>query len=80
VRTTLDIADDVLRAARELARRERKTIGEAVSDLARRALIAMPDGISAREPEAVYGFRPFPSRGGIVTNETIDALREDEAA
>jgi hypothetical protein len=40
----------------------------------------MPDGTSAREPEAVYGFRPFPSRGGIVTNETIDALREDEAA
>ena len=79
MRTTLDIADDVLRAARELARRERKTIGEAVSDLARRALIATPDGNSAREPEAVYGFRPFPSRGGIVTNETIDALRDDEA-
>jgi len=80
MRTTLDIADDVLRAARELARRERKTIGEAVSELARRALIAMPYGTSAREPEAVHGFRPFPSRGGIVTNETIDALREDEAA
>jgi len=80
MRTTLDIADDVLRAARELARRERKTIGEAVSDLARRALIATPDGNSAQEPEAVYGFRPFRSRGGIVTNETIDALREDEAA
>jgi hypothetical protein len=80
MRTTLDIADDVLRAARELARREHKTIGEAVSDLARRALHATPGGSSAREPEAVYGFRPFPSRGGIVTNETIDALREDEAA
>ena len=80
MRTTLDIADDVLRAARELARRERKTIGETVSELARRALISMPDGTSASEPEAVYGFRPFPSRGGIVTNETIDALREDEGA
>jgi hypothetical protein len=79
MRTTLDIADDVLRAARELARRERKTIGEAVSDLARRALNATPEGPSAQEPEAVYGFRPFPSRGGIVTNETIDALRDDEA-
>jgi len=80
MRTTLDIADDVLRAAREIARRERKTIGEAVSDLARRALNATPEGTSTREPEAVYGFRPFPSRGGIVTNETIDALREDEGA
>lgn len=80
MRTTLDIADDVLRAARELARRERKTIGEVVSDLARRALHATPAGPSPHELQAVYGFRPFPSRGGIVTNETIDALREDEAA
>ena len=80
MRTTLDIADDVLRAARELARRERKTIGEAVSDLARRALNAIPEGPSTREPEAVYGFRPFPSRGGVVTNEVIDTLRDDEAA
>lgn len=22
-----------------------------------------------KEPEAVYGFRPFPARGGIVTHE-----------
>ena len=79
MRTTLDIADDVLRAARDLARREHKTIGEAVSDLARRALNATPVGPAAREPEAVYGFRPFPGRGGIVTNESIDALRDDEA-
>ena len=80
MRTTLDIADDVLRAARELARRERKTIGEAVSDLARRALNAIPEGPSAREPEAVHGFRPFPSRGGVVTNEAIDTLRDDDSA
>ena len=78
MRTTLDIADDVLRAARELARREHRTVGEVVSDLARRALNATPVGPAAREPEAVHGFRPFASRGGIVTNETIDALRDDE--
>lgn len=77
MRTTLDIADDVLRAARELARRNRKTIGEAVSDLARQALNSLPEEASAHLSEVVYGFRPFPSRGGIVTNETIDALRED---
>jgi len=34
---------------------------------------------SAREPKAVYGFRPFPKHGGIVTNELIDKLREDDA-
>jgi hypothetical protein len=32
-----------------------------------------------REPKAVYGFKPLPSRGGIVTNELIDRLREDDA-
>jgi len=25
------------------------------------------------------GFRPFPKRGSIVTNELIDSLREDDA-
>ena len=79
MRTTLDIADDVLQAARERARREKKTIGEVVSDLARSALTASPKALTTREPRAVYGFRPFPKRGGIVTNELIDKLREDDA-
>ena len=35
--------------------------------------------ILAREPRAVYGFRPFAPRGAIVTNELIDSLREDDA-
>ncbi len=30
----------------------------------------------APAPKAVYGLRPFPKRGGIVTNELIDKLRE----
>lgn len=78
MRTTLDISDDVLQAARERARREKKTIGEVVSDLARAALTAPPAAPAAREPKAIYGFRPFPQRGAIVTNELIDRLREDD--
>ena len=38
MRTTLDVDDDVLQAARELAANRRKTIGEVLSDLARQAL------------------------------------------
>jgi len=38
VRTTLDIDDDVIVAARELARDEKRSIGAIVSDLARRGL------------------------------------------
>ncbi len=38
VRTTLDIDEDVLQAAKELARARGKTAGQVVSELARRAL------------------------------------------
>jgi hypothetical protein len=79
MRTTLDIADDVLQAAKDRARRERKTTGEIISELARAALTAPPPGSTARPPGARYGFRPFPKRGGIVTNALIDKLREDDA-
>ncbi len=79
MRTTLDIDEDVLQAAKEIARRDKKTTGQVVSMLARRALTA-PRGVqTAREPRAVYGFRPFAPRGAIVTNELIDSLREDDA-
>jgi hypothetical protein len=78
MRTTLDIADDVLQAARERAQREKKTVGEMISDLARRALMTPQESLFVKEPKAVYGFRPFAPRGGIVTNELIDKLREDD--
>ena len=82
MRTTLDIADDVLQAAKERARRENKTAGEVISELARAALTAPAPtvaGTKAGEPRAHYGIRPFPRRGGVVTNELIDKLREDDA-
>jgi hypothetical protein len=79
MRTTLDIDDDVLQAAKDLARRERKTAGRVISELARRALAASPSPPAVREPKPLYGFRPFPRRGGIVTNQLIDRLREDDA-
>ena len=79
MRTTLDIANDVLQAAKERARREKKTTGEVISELARSALTASPEAPAARAPRALHGFRPFPKRGGIVTNELIDKLREDDA-
>lgn len=79
MRTTLDIADDVLQAAKDRARREKRTAGEIISELARSALNAPPDPVRAKAPKARNGFRPFPKRGGIVTNELIDRLRDDDA-
>ena len=80
MRTTLDIADDVLHAAKERARREKRTTGEVISELARSALTAPPASLSRSQPlKTRNGFRPFPRRGGIVTNDLIDRLREDDA-
>ena len=79
MRTTLDIAADVLQAAKERAKRERKTAGEVISELARSALTAPAPAPAERRPKSLHGFRPFPARGGIVTNERIDKLREDDA-
>ncbi len=78
MRTTLDIDDDVLQAAKEIARREKKTVGQVISTLARKALTAPLGTEALRAPRPVHGFRPFPPRGGIVTNELLDLLREDD--
>jgi hypothetical protein len=78
MRTTLDIDSDVLQAAKERARRDKKTTGKVLSELARSALTALPQS-SVRESKPIHGFRPFPKRGGIITNELIDKLREDDA-
>ena len=51
---------------------------EVVSELLRQALTA-PQAYAVREPKVVHGFKPFPRRGGIVTNELVDQLRHDDA-
>jgi hypothetical protein len=80
MRTTLDIAEDVLCAAKERAHSEGKTTGQVISELARVALTGRiapaPSRVRPeREPKAVYGFRPFAARGSTVTNRIIDKLR-----
>lgn len=81
MRTTLNIDDDLLLAVKETARREATSAGSVVSNLLRQALTRDARDHDAREaapaPAAVPGFRPFPRRGGIVTNELIDRLREE---
>lgn len=78
MRTTLNIADDVLHAIKERARREHRSAGEVLSDLARTALIRRLPANEVAEPDAFYGFEPLPHRGPAVSNELIDRLREEE--
>ena len=76
MRTTLEIDDDVLEAAKNLARQSDRTAGAVLSELARRALTSGP---AVSTHAGVGGFVPFESRGGLVTNEQIDRLREQDA-
>jgi hypothetical protein len=83
MRTTLDIDDDVLAAAKELAKAEGKTAGRVLSDLARRALTAapvLPPGM-AEGQQAPFGddlWVTFPRRSGVVTTSEHVRRVEDE--
>lgn len=73
MRTTLDIDEDVLNAAKELAAVRSTTAGKVLSELARQALT--PD----REPRAVLNGVPLlPPRAGShpVTLEEVNRLRD----
>ena len=81
MRTTLDIDDDLMAAAKELAQRERSSAGKVVSRLLRQSLTGAhaPPARTPGRQRAVAGFRPFPARPGVVvTDEDVNALREAE--
>lgn len=79
MRTTLSVDDDVLLAVKERARRERRSAGAVLSDLARQALTQRQAPATATEVETFHGFEPFPPRGPLVTNALVDQLREEES-
>jgi hypothetical protein len=78
MRTTLDIDDDILQAAKELARVEKKTAGQVLSELARKGLTQPRMGSRISEARIVDGIPVIPARGAVVTKELIDRLIEEE--
>ncbi len=73
MRTTLELDDTVLAAARSLARARGTSLGAAVSELARRGLA------SASEGTVDYSYSPFPvmvGEGELVTDDLIAELRD----
>lgn len=74
MRTTLAIDDDVLAAARALADQQGRSVGEIVSQLARRALLPPPQNATVRN-----GITLFPLRADAkpVTLELIRRLNEE---
>lgn len=74
MRTTLTLDPDVLAAARALAEARGQTIGQVISDLARRGL-ASPDAAD-RERNGVPLF-PVRAGAGVVTPELVRELLDD---
>jgi hypothetical protein len=74
MRTTLEIDDDVLEAAKELAKAQKTTAGQVISDLARKSLTRPSD-----EP-AKYrnGFRLLPRTGKVITSEMVERWLEED--
>ncbi|MFN8189191.1 MAG: DUF2191 domain-containing protein [Nocardioidaceae bacterium] len=81
MRTTLDIDDAVLAAARSLARAEGISVGAAVSRLARRGLGAVAGTDQGEQTRIDVSYSPFPvllgDPGHDVTPELVNAHRDD---
>jgi predicted transcriptional regulator len=73
MRTTLDIEDDVLFAAKDIARRRRSSVGKALSDLARQGLVRGEAG-HARNGLPLFPVRPA---AGVVTLDIVNRLRDE---
>ncbi|HYK61265.1 MAG TPA: hypothetical protein VEV85_17660 [Bryobacteraceae bacterium] len=75
MRTTLDLDEDILRVARDLARESHQSIGRALSELARRGL--RPETVSSPSER---GLPVLPRKPGAkpVTSEIVKELLESE--
>jgi hypothetical protein len=79
MRTTLQIDDDVLAAARVLARQRSISLGAVISELARRGLVVPPAGDAIGGPSHRNGLPllPWKSEGAPVDLEPVNSLRDE---
>jgi hypothetical protein len=75
MRTTLAIDDDVLMAAKGIAARDRKTVGEIVSELARKGLKPAPETARFRNGIELMPVRPG---AGVATLGLVNQLRDED--
>jgi hypothetical protein len=73
MRTTVDLEEDVLLAAKEIAKQRGNTLGQVISDLARQALTRRPS-ISTKHGLPLFPVQPD---AGVVTLELVNRLRDE---
>jgi hypothetical protein len=77
VRTTLNLADDALLVAKQIAARERMSLGDAVSQLVR-AGAGAGSVVKGRAPRLRGRFALLPQRDEVITPEHVRELMERE--
>jgi hypothetical protein len=74
MRTTLEIDDDILGAAKELALRQKKTAGKIISELAR-------TGIQRHHGKSIQkirnGFEILPAEDRLITPQLVQKILEE---
>lgn len=74
MRTTLKLDEDILAAARAIAEAQNKTLGDVVSDLARKGLTPPPQSRKYRNGVPLMAVRPG---ARPVTFELVNRLRDE---
>ena len=79
MRTTINLAEDALIAARNIAQRERLSLGEAVSELTRRGTAAGSQGLEQQRAAALRGrYALLAARDEVVKPQRVHELMERE--
>jgi hypothetical protein len=73
MRTTVDLEEDILLAAKEIAKQRGNTLGQVISDLARQALTRRTS-ISTKHGLPLFPVQP---NAGVVTLELVNRLRDE---
>lgn len=74
MRTTVDIDDDVLQAAKEIAASRKSTAGKVISEIFRKGLTR----VQAEEFDYRSGFPQFDTGGKVITPEMVEDLFDQE--
>lgn len=74
MRTTLTIDDDVLSAAKSMAKRQGRSTGEIVSELVRQSLTSAPP---IKRTSSGIPLLPVTNPDAVVTLDMVNALRDE---